>query len=57
MKSFGLIVLSVILSVSATPLGDRVAIRRHNGVPLSRRYVLQRYVGCHHRNGLSNGIL
>ncbi|KAF9477556.1 hypothetical protein BDN70DRAFT_896432 [Pholiota conissans] len=41
MKNLGLVVLSAILSVSASPLGDRVVFRRHSSVPVSRRYVLQ----------------
>ncbi|PPQ86930.1 hypothetical protein CVT25_009816 [Psilocybe cyanescens] len=41
MKTLSLVVLSVILSVTATPLGDRAVFRRHKGVPLSRRHILQ----------------
>ncbi|KAF4615194.1 hypothetical protein D9613_002617 [Agrocybe pediades] len=41
MKTFALVILSVILSATATPLGDRTVARRHNGIPLSRRYILQ----------------
>jgi len=41
MKTFALVVLSVILSVTASPLGDRTVFRRHKGTPLSRRYILE----------------
>lgn len=41
MKTFAFVLLSVILSATATPLGDRAVFRRHNGIALSRRYILQ----------------
>jgi len=41
MKTFAFVLLSLLLSVTATPLGDRAVFRRHNGTPLSRRYILQ----------------
>ncbi|KAH9484416.1 hypothetical protein JR316_0003898 [Psilocybe cubensis] len=41
MKTLSLVVLSVILSVTASPLGDRAVFRRHRGAPLARRHILQ----------------